>query len=332
VSDPRPPRPHAAAGRVLAVVAAVAVLAGCSLFRDDEPAASSSVEPTTTGAPHATRPEVAAPTIQLLDPGREPRQLLRYQPSAGATTLTVRTGLTIRQEGASSRPVEVAIPTVVHRIEATLEEPVGDRYDFRLRVLEAHLAKAAGLPAADRTAADQRLEELVGLTGSGSLTADGRLRGFAWDGLDELGAQVRTTVGELAVQLPGLIAPLPGAAVGPGARWQATSTVLLDGVPSSVRTTYTFTGMLGTGVAYTSTSETATAERPLPDGVLSSGSGTVESSRSSVTAEGTIDLAGLFGTTLLAGTADQAIRLDLPDGPVTLDQTISTLIEVETER
>lgn len=301
-------------------------VAGCSPGGSDPSASTSTTPPPPVEIPRTEI--VEAPIVEVLEAGEPPRELLRFDPEPGVAELRIVTGSTIRQEGASRRPIEIVVPDIVHRVRLTLGERDGGVAPFELEILQARLASGSGLAEADAAAIDEQLSELAGVTGSGTITTDGRLRDFDWDHLDDFDEPVRAGIEAFGVQLPGLIAPMPGAAVGPGARWRATSTVDLGGDPTDVVTVTTLTGRLGTAATYESISTTIAGARdavPLADGSTA----TVLESSTLATAEGVLDLAGLLTTATIESTAEQRIRIDGDGEPLEFDQTITSRFEIE---
>lgn len=310
------------------IAVAIALLAvGCS-FLDSDPQPSATTAPTTTAPTTSTTAPVEPPVVEVLDAGEEPRRLLRYEVTPGRTELFITTGSTIRQEGASASPIEIVTPDITHVVELTIGEPTAAGVPLELEIRSAHL-RGDGLSDVQIRQLDESLEQLAGLTGTGRFSADGRLREFRWQDLDLADDTVRGGIEAIATQMPGLIAPLPGAAVGPGARWRATSTIVLDETPVAVTTTYSLKNVLGTFASYSSVSETTVEGRDLP--ALSDGSG-VELLRSTTTAltDGTLDFGGLLANTTAAAVAEQQIRIHRADGPRDVDQRIETHVSILT--
>lgn len=318
--------------RLGCVLALSGAATGCSLFGDDSAATTTEPETSSTEAVTTTT-VVEAPVIEILDPGAAPRQLLRYDLAAGRTDILVVSGSTIRQESEAGPPTEIVIPDVVHHLELVIDEPVGGRSDLSLEIVSASLAEGSGLARSEVEEIDRRLEELIGLGGNGTISADGRLRSFDWSGLDGFDDTVRSGLEALSDQLPGLVPPLPGSAVGVGASWRATSVVTLDGTPTAVTTTYTLEAMLGTLVSYDSVSKTVAdlgaptepAPRTSADPAFE-----VRSAETEAITDATIDLAELFSSTTVAATSRLSLDLDGTDGPVAVEQTITSRLELTT--
>lgn len=303
--------------------------AGCSLLASDpEPSTAPASTTTSIAETTTTTRPVEPPTIEVLDPGAEPRRLLRYAMAPGRSDLFVTAGSTIRQEGGSPNPIEIVTPEIIHVVELTIGEATPDGVPLTLTVRSAHLGKSA-LTDAQSLGIEESLAELGGLTGSGLITTDGRLRAFRWDDTGPIDPAVRNGIDAIATQLPGLVAPLPGAAVGSGARWRARSTVTLDDAPVTVTTTYTLDGVLGSAAKYSSISETTVGRHGLPD--LPDGR-TVELLDSKTTAEtdGILDLESLTTSATTETVAEQRIRIAGPDGPLDLTQRVESRIEIST--
>lgn len=306
------------------VLALVVGLTGCSLFGSDAASTTTAPAQTTT-----TEPTVDAPTVQILEAGEPPRQLLRYALHANRSEFRITTESTIRQTGASPRPIEIVVPRIEHQVELVIEEPNHDGSAFSLRIIAASLADDTGLSDTEADAIEERLTALSGLAGSGAIAADGRLRGFTWSDLDAVDPSIRTGLDTLSTQLSGLVAPLPGAAVGSGARWRATSTVTFGGVPTTVSTVYELGELTGSRAGYTSVSETAAEEQDpatLADGSVAR----VLSSTTTAAGEGILDLAGLLADLSVTSEAQQRIRIERGADVIEFDQRIESTVEITT--
>lgn len=308
---------------ILALALAVG-LTSCSLLGSEASSTTTAPVETTT-----TAPLVDAPVVEILEAGEPPRQLLRYALHANRSELLITTESSIRQTGASRRPIEIAVPPIEHRIELVIEEPDHEGSAFSLNILEATLPDTTGLGEAEAAAIEERLTALSGLSGTGTIAADGRLRGFAWSDLDTVDPSIRTGLDTVAAQLPGLVAPLPGAAVGSGARWRATSTVTFGGVPTTVSTVYELGDLTGSRAGYTSTSETS-AEQQDPETLEDGSIARVLSSITTASGEGMLDLAGLLADLTVTSEAEQRIRIERGADVIEFDQRIESTVEITT--
>jgi hypothetical protein len=313
------------------VGAAVAALAlgGCSFLGSDR-AVSTSTAPSL--APTTTTEPAIAPTVTVTSAGAEPRQVLRYAMVAGRTSeLEITTAMRIRQTDptdASRVPVEVVVPSVVQRVEVAVTAVDAQGATITLAFTSAALAPGSGLSEAEVSATNAALAKLVGIRGTGRLAADGQLRTFAWTGIDQLSDTVRTTVESLAGQLPALVAPLPTAALGTGATWKATSKAGVDGTDTTLTTTYTLDGVLGTAMAYRSQAALTTGARSATaaDGTrteLAAGLG-------SSTTAGTVDLSSLASNTLVSSAVEQDLTVTRDGTSTRLHQRIDTTLTITT--
>src|SRR5699024_3814070 len=102
-----------------------------------------------------------------------------------------------RQEGGSSKPIEIASPAITHHVEVSIGDLTGDTAPLTLAVIDANVS-GGGLSKAETASINDSLTDVVGTRGSGRIDSDGHLHQF-----------------ELSIgDLPGATAPLTVAVVG----------------------------------------------------------------------------------------------------------------------
>lgn len=186
----------------------------------------------------APRPDEQA--VELLDPGREPRQVLRYQPEAGHTHRIAMTANTTLRFFAGKSPITAQevhrgndlVLRVVEidgegtaRCEIQLEANETTSYDSTIPGMEAHTRKVFAV-----------LSQYVIRT---SITDRGYVSTSDFIPPDDLDGDLYPTFMEMTLGLPELIiVPLPVEAIGPGGRWRATRNFLSSGAFVELATTY----------------------------------------------------------------------------------------------
>lgn len=170
-------------------------------------------------APALAAPEpMAVPEITLLDPGAEPRQLLRLTPAVGQVENVVYR---------SQVSTDVDVKLFPADVSTTRE--VG--YTLRLEVREAapEIAYRFTIAELERTRVERKRsvelasDALLGLTGTMRITDRGLPVSVGFAVPDGLSDEDLETHGDLRDAARRLVTPLPEEPVGVGARWEARS-------------------------------------------------------------------------------------------------------------
>ena len=186
-------------------------------------------------------------TVKLLSAGAEPREKLRYKFKAGAgETLTSELRSTVHIEAPGMQEPDMGGPPIkmVSAVDLKTVSPEGDlRYEYHLTSLG--LGDSAGLPPQAMAQAKQELSALVGLGGYVVITS----RGLTKDARLQAPAQASTQVLQLLEQyqqtLRAIAPAFPDEAVGKGAKWVKTATVLTAEQKATQDETYTLTDLTG---------------------------------------------------------------------------------------
>jgi hypothetical protein len=137
---------------------------------------------------------------------------------------------------------------------------------------------AVATPGADRDVVDQvqaAFSQMNGLQGSGTVDAHGATRQVSFDTSTVSEPTLKRTLESVSSQIGNLSTPFPSEPVGPGARWTARSSAVINGLRMSTTTTYTLRERSGNhyalDVAQDATAPPGTADIPdLPGGTQAS--------------------------------------------------------------
>lgn len=172
------------------------------------------------------------PQIELLNPGAEPRQAIRFKPAVNArqvATLTLAMDMAMTVAG---NPVpQVKVPTSVMTMETivTRIDPNGDiHYQFRYTNVDVIADPAVPKPVLDAVKA-QNLK-LIGIRGSFVMDDRGRSKSGSFTFPNDIDATTRQTLEQLAQSSSQFSAPMPDAAVGKGASWRLSSPITVNGI------------------------------------------------------------------------------------------------------
>ena len=281
--------------RLLVLAPLLAVVAACGLFEGERPTLSPT---STTVVP--TEPSV-------LDPGREPRRVLRYELTAGQETtsvISVRMSVDQTSEGSSEL---IASPGLSQTIRFTVTGVDGSGADL------AFVVESAEVDRSGTTLSDEDLffltgsvRQLVGLTGSARITDRGAMESFVFEAPDGLDGALVSAL-ELATGRPDtLTLPLPSEPVGVGARWETVTSIDLGSNRIDQTAVYTVTEIDGNLITYTGTISQRGSHRS-SDGPVTPGTGGHQG-----TVEGRLDLSALtpVSSTTLSGTITQTLPTD----------------------
>jgi hypothetical protein len=188
----------------------------------------------TAAAPPTTAPTVPPPTttvvpkpaVVLDSPGAQPRRPLALRVTAGSTTkvaMVSKLGLKMTIDGQAA-PVGVLPAT-----RMVMEQRV-DRVDadgtarFSVSFPEVSVVATPGADPTAVEAAEDALQSLKGVTGTGAVDVHGNVSDTTYDTRSVSEPALRSTLDSLTSQMGNLSAPFPTEPVGVGARWTVTST------------------------------------------------------------------------------------------------------------
>ncbi len=194
---------------------------------------------TARAAPSAEEP----PVVTLLEPGAEPRKVLRFHPKAGdkqTIAFTVTTTMERKTEGNAQAEAMKAPPLFI-TLENTVKDVSADGdISYENVITEAAAGEAAaGSQQGIAAAMNAAFSHFKGLTTSGVLSSRGfSKRRDAPRTKSGAAAQVpvaaRLLQGQMEVSLTMLTAPLPEEAVGAGGKWEVTMTDRSMGLAKAV--------------------------------------------------------------------------------------------------
>jgi len=226
------------ANELLAVVAVLSLL-GCEEKVDEQtaaekPAAGEAAETTTV----STVP--TAISVELIEPGAEPRRELRYDFSKAETQtfkMIMDMAMAI-QVGAMNQPrTELPPVHMVMKVEPQEVTPDGSlRYRFDLT--STGLDESAGADPRMVEAMRAELKKTEGMSGWALVDARGFTKKADISVPAGAGAQLKDLVNRMKNQIEQMSAPLPEKPVGVGARWLVTQPVSNEMLKFSQKATY----------------------------------------------------------------------------------------------
>jgi hypothetical protein len=235
-------------------IALVIASSACSKRETEEPAAeqkpvssapavstsATAAAPQATLAPAAVQSAIeqaiddkasAGPEVTLLDAGRAPKKVLRYEFSEGRKRkLELGMDQTIRMNGvpeAGGQKMELTIRVA----GSVLEKKVGpDGTAQRKSVFESFDIEPKAGPPELKKQMQAGMAQVVGLTIDETISSRGLIQKANVSGAGLKGPQLRQLSDSLQSSAGQMIAPLPAEAVGVGAKWKTVQTIEMAGI------------------------------------------------------------------------------------------------------
>ncbi len=215
----------------------------------DGPSSTPTAAAPTTAPTVPTTTTVVVPksTVVLDSPGAQPRQPLVLRMTAGSSAkvaMVSKLGLKMTIDGEAT-PLGVLPAT-----RTTTEQRV-DRVDadgtahFSVRFPEVSVVATPGADPAAVKAAEDALQSLKGVNGTGAVDVRGNVSDVTFDTRSVSDPNLKGTLDSVASQLGNLSAPFPTEPVGVGARWTVTSTATITGLKMTTTTHFTLRSRTG---------------------------------------------------------------------------------------
>jgi len=169
-------------------------------------------------------------SLELFDPGAEPRQELRFTPAVNAkqtVAMTVDMDITMSINGQS--PPQIDTPAVEIKIETqvTKVDANGDIYtDFSYS--DVDVIPAPNTPPELVNTMRSQLQSLVGLQGSIIIDVQGNTKDINFDLPENLDPISEQMFEQMSNSLKQLSSPFPSEAIGVGAKWQVPNSVSIN--------------------------------------------------------------------------------------------------------
>lgn len=196
----------------------------------------------------------SGPEIKLLEPGSEPRKVLRLHPKAGdkqAVTLTLVMAMGMK---AGEMETPMKMPGMTFTMDSTVKD-VSSEGDITYETVmnEAKVAEDSDAMPQLVTAMKTALEGAKGIKSTGVLSAQGIPKNTELDVPANADAQLRQVMDQTKDSFKNLSAPLPQEAVGQGGRWEVRQAIKSQGMTLNQTTVFQIVSIEGDRVTATST-------------------------------------------------------------------------------
>lgn len=185
------------------------------------------------------------PKVELLAPGAEPREALRFTIKRGAKQsleMIMTMGMNMEVGGAKNA---VKMPPMRNVMDITANTVDGETIGMAFVLTHADVIESPGIDPNVSAAMKSALSGIVGLKGTGTVTNRGINLGMKLEIPASAPPQVKQTMAGAKDAMSKMSAPLPEAPVGLGGRWKVTQTLTQNGMTFVQTSTYAITAMKG---------------------------------------------------------------------------------------
>lgn len=180
------------------------------------------------------------PRVELLNAGAEPKQELRYKPTANAKqSVTITTDMDLVSTVSGQSMPKVKVPRSVMKMDVLVNQvdTNGDiHYQYAYTDADV-LADQAVQPEVVNTMRSA-IKKMVGFKGTAVIDNRGQVKSSNFDIPDKLDAVSRKLLEQVSGSLSQLSSPVPTEAVGKGAKWRVSTPLNLGGMNLSQSATY----------------------------------------------------------------------------------------------
>jgi hypothetical protein len=170
--------------------------------------------------------------IKLLDPGAEPRKVLRFHPKAGdkqSMVLTMKIGMAFKAGEMPEQPIK--LPTMKLVMDLTVKD-VGTNGDITYDIVtsDASITEEPDVVAQAAEAMKHAMGAIKGVGGTGMLSSRGVSKGADIKAPEGTDPQVNQVVDQIKEMVSRVIIPLPEEPVGAGAKWETKMPIKSQGI------------------------------------------------------------------------------------------------------
>jgi hypothetical protein len=193
----------------------------------------------------AKTPSAANNKVELISAGSEPKQQLRFAPSANAKqTLQMTMNMNMEMTVAGQTQPATATPPIKTTMEAkvTKVDANGDVHaDFSY--VDADIVVGANTPPQMVNAMRSQIKKLVGVGGSMIFDNQGNAKQAKLNLSEGLDPNIKQIAEQMVNSSQQVSSPVPAEAVGVGAKWRVPHSVTTNGMALNSTTTYELVGL-----------------------------------------------------------------------------------------
>lgn len=175
---------------------------------------------------------IARTQVELISPGAEPRQELRFKPAINAKQeRTLKTNMDVKSSISGKSMPTYKIPQSVMKVESlvTQVDPNGDIHS-KFSYTEADVVSDPNVPPALFKAMQSSVKQMVGMGGSFISDNRGQVKSGQLNLPEGTNPMTKQMLDQLSNSLDQFSSPLPQEAVGKGAKWRTSAKINLSGI------------------------------------------------------------------------------------------------------
>jgi hypothetical protein len=202
--------------------------------------------------------------VKLLEPGSEPRKVLRFHPKAGdkqSMVMTMKIGMGVKLGDMPEQPVK--LPTMKLVMDMTVKD-VASNGDISYEIVtsDASVADEPDVVAQVAEAMKNAMGGMKGIGGTGTISSRGIGKGTDIKVPEGADPQVKQFVDQMKETMSRVASPLPEEAVGAGAKWEIKMPIKSQGMTLNQTATYQLVSVEGDrAAAKTSVTQTASNQK-----------------------------------------------------------------------
>lgn len=202
--------------------------------------------------------------IKLLDPGAEPRNVLRFHPKAGdkqSLVLTMKIGMAITVGDMPEQPIK--LPTMKLTMDVTVNDvSTNEDISYSIVTSDASIVEEPDIVAQVAEAMKNAAAAMKGIGGKGVLSSRGVNLSTDIKAPEGADPQVNQFVDQMKETMAHVSTPLPEEPVGAGAKWEVKIPIKSQGITLNQTETYELVSMDGDrGNAKTTITQTASRQK-----------------------------------------------------------------------
>jgi hypothetical protein len=185
--------------------------------------------------------------VKLLEPGAEPRKVLRLHPKPGdKQTLDLTVKMAMESKVGEMETPATKLPAIKMTLETTVKI-VADNGDITYEMVMGDLtvSEEPGVAPMVAEAMKSAFTGVKGLSGSGTISSRGLSKGFEFKAAPDGNPQARQVVDQMKDAFSELAALLPEEAVGTGAKWEVKMPLKTQGMTIDQTASYEVVSLEG---------------------------------------------------------------------------------------
>jgi hypothetical protein len=236
--------------------------------------------------------------VKLLEPGAEPRKVLRLHPNPGdKQTLAFSMKMAMETKVGEMETPAMKLPVIKMSLEVTVKG-VAENGDITYEMVmgDIGVSDEPGVTPQIAEVMKSAFSGVKGLSGSGTISRSGFSKGFEFKAPPDSNPQARQVVDQMKEFYTELAAPLPEEAVGPGAKWEVKMPLKTQGMTIDQTATYEVVSLEGESLTTKSTIVQQAANQKIQNPAMPGIKVDLTKMTGTGTSERTFDLAKLLPT------------------------------------